>query len=108
MAETVLVVHASVYEFKDPDTGVMKSGCKVAYLPQDPDPRADATGIPELSLTGPKELFAGINGKLPAIAELDTRQVPGRRGSVSLALVGVNLKAHVDITALIKKMSSPA
>lgn len=108
MPEKVLAIHASVYDFKDQESGKQVSGTKLSYLPDTEDPRDDATGIPPLQLTGDKFLFQKLQNSLPAIIEIETRMVPGRRGTVQLALVDAKVIAKLDLLGVIRKHSTPS
>lgn len=89
-----LVLGARRYSFKD-DAGELVEGVTMHYLAEPVESR-DEIGYLPLSISAPVQVFRELRS-LPAYADIDFRQRPGRNGRPQLVAVGLRYLGEASI-----------
>lgn len=96
-SKTFLVIGANRFDFEQ--NGKKFSGCKVRYMPANPENTADAVGYRPIELNTDYNNFNWFD-KGMGFYELEFDIVPGTRGTPKMVLVNANFLYACDFSDL--------
>lgn len=97
MTERVLVLSADAWTMQDDKTGEVKKGVSCWYVN---NYRDDSEGQKPTKCAILPELLPALNGKLPAICDLDYGSRPGAKNVATLTIIACSVVKSVDLLSM--------